>query len=137
MAGVCPCSGRGRLFWIFSKVLSAVTSLGIARILSLVLLIDHHAAQHHSFLIYLQYSQFQLMKTAGCPETGPHSLSATAGNISGYDAADKETYLAKLSVRECYNFGFNKEDVKHSWGGNILMRFPIRLLQKTCDFCSK
>lgn len=76
------------------------------------------------------------MKTAGCPETGPHGLSAAAGNISGYDAADKETYLAKLSVRECYNYGFNKEDVKHSWGGNILMSLPIRLLQKTCDFCN-
>lgn len=136
MAGVCPCSGRGRLLWIFSKVLSAVASLGIAQILSLVLLIDYHAAQHHSFLIYLQYSQFQFMKTAGCPETGPHSLSAAAGNISGYDAADKETYLAKLSVQECYSYGFNKEDVKHSWGGNVLMSLPIRLLQKTCDFCN-
>lgn len=74
------------------------------------------------------------MKTAGCPNTGPHSLSAVAGNITGYDAADKETYLAKLSVREHYNYGLNKEDIKHSGGGTILTILPIRLLQKTCDF---
>lgn len=74
------------------------------------------------------------MKTAGCPDIGPHSLSAAAGNISGYDAADKKTYLAKLSVRERYNYGLNKEDTKHSGGGNILMILPTRLLQKTRDF---
>lgn len=137
MAGVCPSSGRGRLLWIFSKVFSAVASLGIARILSLVLLIDYHAAQRHSFLIYLQHSQFQFMKTAGCPDTGPHSHSAAAGNVSGYDAADKETYLAKLSVRERYNYGLHKEDIKHSGGGNILMIWPIGLLQNTRDFWNK
>lgn len=74
------------------------------------------------------------MKTAGCPNTGPHSLSVVASNISGYDAADKETYLAKLSVRERYNYGLNKEDIKHSGGGIILTILPTRLLKKTRDF---